>query len=140
MWQVISRSLHVETAHAKSQWRKVLPLRTVSVRCIVTTATRESYFDTYRQVTCLLFKYTLENLFLVFFGLLLYNIFLGEKPFKCDECESSFRQKQLLKRHKNIYHTQEYIAPSPRPKVINVTFPIIVLQCLSPTPTSTHFC
>lgn len=24
----------------------------------------------------------------------------GEKPFQCNECDQSFRQKQLLKRHK----------------------------------------
>lgn len=40
----------------------------------------------------------------------------GEKPFQCDECEQSFRQKQLLRRHKNLYHTPDYIPPVPRDK------------------------
>lgn len=31
----------------------------------------------------------------------------GEKPFECDECNATFRQKQLLKRHKGLYHTDE---------------------------------
>lgn len=34
-------------------------------------------------------------------------LFLGEKPFECDECNATFRQKQLLKRHKGLYHTDE---------------------------------
>lgn len=41
----------------------------------------------------------------------------GEKPYECDGCGQSFRQKQLLKRHKNLYHTPEYIAPSPKNKL-----------------------
>ncbi|XP_064639829.1 uncharacterized protein LOC135495296 [Lineus longissimus] len=40
----------------------------------------------------------------------------GEKPFECDQCDQSFRQKQLLKRHKNLYHTPDYTAPVPREK------------------------
>ncbi|KAL3859331.1 hypothetical protein ACJMK2_009556 [Sinanodonta woodiana] len=40
----------------------------------------------------------------------------GEKPFQCDECEQSFRQKQLLKRHKNLYHTTDYVPPTPKDK------------------------
>lgn len=40
----------------------------------------------------------------------------GEKPFQCDECEQTFRQKQLLRRHKNLYHSPEYIPPNPREK------------------------
>lgn len=40
----------------------------------------------------------------------------GEKPFTCDECDHSFRQKQLLKRHKNLYHTPDYVPPPPREK------------------------
>ncbi|XP_048753425.2 RE1-silencing transcription factor A-like isoform X2 [Ostrea edulis] len=31
----------------------------------------------------------------------------GEKPYECDECDATFRQKQLLKRHKGLYHTDE---------------------------------
>lgn len=41
----------------------------------------------------------------------------GEKPFECDKCDQTFRQKQLLKRHKNLYHTPDYVAPPPRDKV-----------------------
>ncbi|XP_071174495.1 uncharacterized protein [Mytilus edulis] len=40
----------------------------------------------------------------------------GEKPFECDECEQTFRQKQLLKRHKNLYHTPDYSRPEPKEK------------------------
>lgn len=42
--------------------------------------------------------------------------FSGEKPFECDECEQTFRQKQLLKRHKNLYHTPDYSRPEPKEK------------------------
>ena len=35
---------------------------------------------------------------------------------RCDECDQSFRQKQLLKRHKNLYHNPEYVAPQPKEK------------------------
>ncbi|XP_029634692.1 transcriptional repressor CTCF [Octopus sinensis] len=40
----------------------------------------------------------------------------GEKPFECNECDQSFRQKQLLKRHKNLYHTPNYTPPRPKEK------------------------
>jgi len=43
-------------------------------------------------------------------------IHTDKKPFMCDECEQSFRQKQLLKRHKNLYHNPEYIPPQPKEK------------------------
>lgn len=43
-------------------------------------------------------------------------IHTDQKPFICDECEQSFRQKQLLKRHKNLYHNPEYIPPQPKEK------------------------
>lgn len=43
-------------------------------------------------------------------------IHTDKKPFACDQCEQSFRQKQLLKRHKNLYHNPTYIAPTPREK------------------------
>ena len=43
-------------------------------------------------------------------------IHTDKKPFLCDECEQSFRQKQLLKRHKNLYHNPEYIPPQPKEK------------------------
>ncbi|XP_054714441.1 transcriptional repressor CTCF-like [Uloborus diversus] len=39
-----------------------------------------------------------------------------QKPFQCDECEQSFRQKQLLKRHKNVYHNPDYVRPEPKEK------------------------
>ena len=41
----------------------------------------------------------------------------GEKPFRCTDCNQSFRQKQLLRRHVNLYHNPEYVAPEPRSKV-----------------------
>jgi uncharacterized Zn-finger protein len=43
-------------------------------------------------------------------------IHTDQKPFICDECDQSFRQKQLLKRHKNLYHNPEYIPPQPKEK------------------------
>ncbi|KAI1301900.1 Transcriptional repressor CTCF [Halotydeus destructor] len=43
-------------------------------------------------------------------------IHTDQKPYQCDECEQSFRQKQLLKRHKNLYHNPEYIPPQPKEK------------------------
>jgi len=43
-------------------------------------------------------------------------IHTDQKPFQCDECEQSFRQKQLLKRHKNLYHNPDYVAPQPKEK------------------------
>ncbi|KAJ8303600.1 hypothetical protein KUTeg_019996 [Tegillarca granosa] len=45
----------------------------------------------------------------------------GEKPFECDECEHTFRQKQLLKRHKNLYHTPDYSPPEPKDKMYDCT-------------------
>lgn len=48
-------------------------------------------------------------------------IFVGEKPFECDECEQTFRQKQLLKRHKNLYHTPDYSKPEPKEKNFDCT-------------------
>lgn len=43
-------------------------------------------------------------------------IHTDQKPFNCDECDQSFRQKQLLKRHKNLYHNPNYVAPAPKEK------------------------
>lgn len=43
--------------------------------------------------------------------LIIYNL-----NYSCDECDQSFRQKQLLKRHKNLYHNPEYIPPQPKEK------------------------
>lgn len=39
-----------------------------------------------------------------------------QKPFQCDMCEQSFRQKQLLRRHVNLYHNPDYVAPTPKVK------------------------
>lgn len=43
-------------------------------------------------------------------------IHTDQKPFKCQFCDQSFRQKQLLKRHENIYHNPDYVAVTPREK------------------------
>jgi transcriptional repressor CTCF len=39
-----------------------------------------------------------------------------QKPFQCSFCEQTFRQKQLLKRHENIYHNPNYVATQPKEK------------------------
>lgn len=43
-------------------------------------------------------------------------IHTDQKPYQCDQCDQAFRQKQLLKRHYNLYHNQEYVAPAPKEK------------------------
>uniref|UniRef100_A0A6A7G3A1 CCCTC-binding factor n=2 Tax=Hirondellea gigas TaxID=1518452 RepID=A0A6A7G3A1_9CRUS len=44
-----------------------------------------------------------------------------QKPYRCDLCEQSFRQKQLLRRHQNLYHNPQYIPPTPREKTQECT-------------------
>lgn len=39
-----------------------------------------------------------------------------EKPFLCDLCDQSFRQKQLLRRHQNLYHNPNYVPKPPKEK------------------------
>ncbi|XP_052746494.1 transcriptional repressor CTCF isoform X2 [Bicyclus anynana] len=39
-----------------------------------------------------------------------------EKPFACDQCDQSFRQKQLLRRHQNLYHNPNYEPKPPKEK------------------------
>ncbi|XP_055626558.1 transcriptional repressor CTCF-like isoform X2 [Toxorhynchites rutilus septentrionalis] len=39
-----------------------------------------------------------------------------QKPYQCDICDQSFRQKQLLRRHANLYHNPDYIIPAPKVK------------------------
>ncbi|KAG6456307.1 transcriptional repressor CTCF isoform X2 [Manduca sexta] len=39
-----------------------------------------------------------------------------EKPFGCDHCDQSFRQKQLLRRHQNLYHNPDYVPKPPKEK------------------------
>ncbi|KAK0177667.1 hypothetical protein PV328_001699 [Microctonus aethiopoides] len=43
-------------------------------------------------------------------------IHTDQKPFQCDHCYQSFRQKQLLKRHCNLYHNPSYVPPPPQEK------------------------
>ncbi|XP_050519908.1 transcriptional repressor CTCFL-like isoform X1 [Daktulosphaira vitifoliae] len=43
-------------------------------------------------------------------------IHTDEKPFHCKLCDQSFRQKQLLRRHHNLYHNPAYIPPPPHEK------------------------
>lgn len=43
-------------------------------------------------------------------------IHTDQKPYQCEQCDQSFRQKQLLKRHYNLYHNEEYVAPAPKEK------------------------
>lgn len=43
-------------------------------------------------------------------------IHTDQKPYNCDQCDQSFRQKQLLKRHKNLYHNPDYVPPQPKEK------------------------
>ncbi|KAK7584077.1 hypothetical protein V9T40_005040 [Parthenolecanium corni] len=43
-------------------------------------------------------------------------IHTDQKPFRCSLCDQCFRQKQLLKRHQNLYHNPSYVPPSPREK------------------------
>ncbi|CAK1588394.1 unnamed protein product [Parnassius mnemosyne] len=39
-----------------------------------------------------------------------------EKPFVCDQCDQTFRQKQLLRRHQNLYHNPDYVPKPPKDK------------------------
>lgn len=43
-------------------------------------------------------------------------IHTDQKPYLCDHCDQTFRQKQLLKRHVNLYHNPQYVAPPPKEK------------------------
>ncbi|KAL7287247.1 hypothetical protein TKK_0018376 [Trichogramma kaykai] len=43
-------------------------------------------------------------------------IHTDQKPYQCDHCYQSFRQKQLLKRHCNLYHNPSYVPPQPQEK------------------------
>lgn len=43
-------------------------------------------------------------------------IHTDQKPYQCDSCYQSFRQKQLLKRHCNLYHNPSYVPPPPQEK------------------------
>ncbi|XP_016987896.1 transcriptional repressor CTCF [Drosophila rhopaloa] len=44
-------------------------------------------------------------------------IHLDEKPFQCGQCPQAFRQRQLLRRHMNLIHNEEYTPPEPRAKM-----------------------
>ncbi|XP_065200292.1 transcriptional repressor CTCFL-like [Planococcus citri] len=43
-------------------------------------------------------------------------IHTDQKPFRCSLCDQCFRQKQLLKRHVNLYHDPSYVPPPPKEK------------------------
>ncbi|XP_059477046.1 transcriptional repressor CTCFL-like [Neocloeon triangulifer] len=43
-------------------------------------------------------------------------IHTDQKPYQCDQCDQAFRQKQLLKRHQNLYHNPNYVPPTPKEK------------------------
>ncbi|XP_055843847.1 transcriptional repressor CTCFL-like isoform X1 [Episyrphus balteatus] len=43
-------------------------------------------------------------------------IHTDQKPFECKLCCQSFRQKQLLRRHQNLYHNESYVPPQPQEK------------------------
>ncbi|GLG92522.1 hypothetical protein R5R35_000719 [Gryllus longicercus] len=43
-------------------------------------------------------------------------IHTDQKPYQCDQCDQSFRQKQLLRRHQNLYHNPNYVPPPPQEK------------------------
>jgi len=43
-------------------------------------------------------------------------IHTDQKPFECDQCDQTFRQRQLLKRHQNLYHNPNYVPPEPKEK------------------------
>lgn len=43
-------------------------------------------------------------------------IHTDQKPFQCESCDQSFRQKQLLKRHVNLFHNPDYVPPTPKEK------------------------
>ncbi|XP_018896124.1 uncharacterized protein [Bemisia tabaci] len=43
-------------------------------------------------------------------------IHTDQKPFQCEMCDQSFRQKQLLRRHQNLYHNPAYVPPPPKEK------------------------
>ena len=58
-------------------------------------------------------------------------IHTDQKPFQCDACEQSFRQKQLLKRHQNLYHNPNYVPPTP--KVSDLTELFIVTHATFPS-------
>lgn len=43
-------------------------------------------------------------------------IHTDQKPFECKICYQTFRQKQLLRRHQNLYHNEGYVPPKPQDK------------------------
>ena len=43
-------------------------------------------------------------------------IHTDQKPFQCDQCDYRCRQKQLLKRHMNLYHNDTFVPPTPKEK------------------------
>ena len=52
--------------------------------------------------------------------MLRFDFFVDQKPFECDQCDQSFRQRQLLKRHQNLYHNPNYVPPEPKVSYISL--------------------
>ena len=50
----------------------------------------------------------------IIFTIAILRYSIDQKPFECDQCDQSFRQRQLLKRHQNLYHNPNYVAPEPK--------------------------
>ena len=59
-------------------------------------------------------SYTSRSKVLILLSIAISCYFIDQKPFECDQCDQSFRQRQLLKRHQNLYHNPNYVPPEPK--------------------------